>query len=300
MGSIQIAKLLAVLAVLMGVAYASGAFDNAPSTIDVPVLEISTEGIDRIEVVTPLRTVVVEKSSGTWRMRDPVEWAADGGSISRFLSQLSELHLESVVSISEDRYDRYGVDSTAYVIKVNDGKEDYELVMSPKGPTQTSVYMRVNNDIRVFLASPRLAIPLSVSSWRDKLIASIPASSVVRASVTSPEESYALVRGAETGKWTIESTGSSIAADSLKTMRWLNRFRRFSADGFVADPIEEASPTHTLFFEVEDGSSIKLNIYKEKSRMVVSLDPDNGTLFYVLGSRESFVLPSSSSFEVSE
>jgi len=68
----------------------------------------------------------------------------------------------------------------------------------------------------------------------------------------------------------------------------------------VADPIEEASPTHTLFFEVEDGSSIKLNIFKEESRMVVSLDPDNGALFYILGSRESSVIPKSSSFEVSE
>ena len=53
MGSNQLLKLLSVLAALVVIAYVSGAFDEAPSTIDVPEFDIQADQITSIEVITP-------------------------------------------------------------------------------------------------------------------------------------------------------------------------------------------------------------------------------------------------------
>ena len=300
MGSNQISKLLAVLAALIGVAYFSGAFEQAPSTIDVPALNIETSSINKIEVITPRHTVIVDKASGTWQMTQPIEWPADTVAIRSFLNQLSRLQLETVVSVSAARHERYEVDSTAYTVKVNDGQDDYELILSPRGPSQTVGYMRLAGDDRVFAASPRLPLPLALHIWRDKTIAIIPSQQVTHATIERPEESYSLDRSQDGAEWTLNMNGESAQATTTAVMSWLSRFNNLKADGFVTELPVDAVQTHAVSFTLNDNTSIKLNIFHEESRFLVTLEPENGRVYYLRESSDPQVFPESATFLVTE
>lgn len=300
MRSNQITKLLGALVILFAIAFFSGAFDEAPSTIDVPSIRVDTDNAVRIDVITPLHTVVVEKTAAGWKMLEPLEWTADETAISTFLNELKELKLKTVVAITPDRYERYGVDSTAYVIIVDDGAGRHELTMGPNGPDFSTVYMRVSGDERVFTASPRLSIPLSVARWRDKRMLSIPSGSVEGATIISPEESYSLSRDPSTGEWSLEQEGTTSVADSTKISRWLERFVLLRADGFVGDDTGSNAPTHSINFELADGSAFRIEAIEEERRFVLTMEPTDGAVYYLNSARAAPLFASSEGFNSSE
>jgi hypothetical protein len=296
----QLAKLLGALAILFGIAYFSGAFNDAPTTIELPSVQISTSDVDRIEVITPAHTVIVEKSSGEWIMKEPVARRADSTAIVRFLGELDRLTFNSVVALSPDRYERYGVDSTAFVTKVDDGTGVHVITMSPNGPNFSTVYMRVDDDERVFSASPRLSLPLSVALWRDKKIVDVPSLSVLRATVVTPDEEYSLSRDTEAGGWTLSHEGSTTRADSTALASWFARMSPLKGDGFVDEESFSAEPTHSVRLEIVDGTSLMLSAIKEESRFLLKMEPSEGEVYFMYASRANPLFPSSDSFIPSE
>ena len=300
MASNQIIKLVGALIVLLAIAWVSGAFESAPSTVDVPDLHVDTANIHRIEVVTPAHTVVVEHTGPLWQMTEPLAWPADSVAVRQFLREVGDLAFDRVVAISPDRYSRYGVDSTGYTIRFNDGSADYELVMSPNGPDYNTVYLRLGGDERVFSGSPRLSIPLSLSRWRDRSMIAIPAVAIEAATVITPEEMYVLSRDTDAGTWQVDRSGASAPADSASASQWINRFRQVAADGFVTASPDTISMTHTLEFRLVDGSTLHLDARREETRYLLLLDRTPETVYYVNKSRGDALFASASSLMPAE
>ena len=285
----KILILLIILVVLLGVAWLSGTFDSAPSTIDAPEIELEAGLIDRIEITRAEETFVLEKSEGTWELVSPVAALADSITVSSLVRNLGDLEIESVVSSNPDRYGNYGVDSTGSEILVHMGNTMHRLVLSGQGPDFSSVYLRMDGDPRVFAAVPRFSIPTSMDRWRDKRIFSAASQSVVQARVITPDHSFEMQK--DSLGWLLDVSGEESYADSAAVARWLRKFSPFRADGFLEYAAADADPTHKLTLRLSDGSTFSLEMTKREHDVAATFSGEPGTIYKLYSSRLTTLFP---------
>lgn len=266
MKSKQVLTLLAALVVLLVLAWISGFFEGAPSTIETPQLSIETEDLRSITIRKGDDEVIVVRTGDGWMLRHPVEAEVDTATRSRLLAGLKNLEVESLVSSRSDAYDRYQVDSSQATYLSLEGDEPVELYVGKTGPDFQSRYIRIGGDDRVFLASGVPTAQASVDRWREKALWNYPKESITSVSVTTPESAYELNSAGE--GWTLEHDGETSPADSAKVDRYLGRLASVRADGFLLDLQAAAladSVTHTVEVRRIDGSVSGLRIQKRES-----------------------------------
>jgi hypothetical protein len=238
----QLMILLGGLVVLLVLALLTGVFDDDEfTTVEVPDVSIPTDEIDRVRLGLPADRVVLERGSGTWQLTEPTPAPADSAAVARLLEGLAAMELESVVSNNPGRYARYGVDSTGKTITADWGGEEHRLVVGNAGPDFQSVYVRLDDDPRVFLTRTRLEVPDAPDRWRDRVALRLPVQQVTRATVTLNEQPFAVRYD---GEWTLERAGSTAPADSNRVIQWLRRFGTLSADGFLDDVTPQEVQDH--------------------------------------------------------
>jgi len=296
----RIGWLIGLLVFLIIVAYATGVFDQAPSTVDVPKIEFDESVIDRILIEGDEAELAMEvkQSNGFWQMTRPVAWLADSVAISSFIRILSDLTLETVVSRNAERYGRYGVDSTGFSITVGFGNDEKRFVVSGDGPDFSTVYLRLQDDDRVFVASPRLSPPSNANLWRDKRIASIPAISILKIGVRTPETSYSVDRN-ESG-WTLESDGEIVQADSAAVVRWIRNFASFRSDDFLSIETEMEGSTNILTFQLQSGEAVNFHILERENDLVLRYDREPRAVYKIFKSRQAALLPDQTTLISSE
>ena len=155
--------LVAVLAALLAVAYASGAFERDPSTVDVPVVDIPADRLNRIELSGAVAVVLVRADSA-WQVIEPSRVAADSAVVARLVRSLGELGLASVVSTNPDRHARYGLDSTATRVQVFWEGGSTALTVSKRGPDWRSSYVRLGDAPEVYATRSRVSLPATADA----------------------------------------------------------------------------------------------------------------------------------------
>ncbi len=291
----KILHLLIILIVLIAVAWLSGTFDSAPSTINVPEVALDASSIDHIEAVQPEVTVVLEDKDGTWELVAPVAALADSIAVSTLLRNLGELDIESVVSSNPERYANYGVDTTGTRLIVSSGSGTQRFVVSGEGADFSSVYLRLDGDPRVFSAVPRISIPTNLDRWRDKRVFSVSSQAVLKATVSTPDHSYSISKDA-TG-WLLDSSGVESYADSASVARWLRNFSPLRADGFLDSTGEGSDPTHNLTLRLSNGSSFLLSMKKRESDVAATYSGEPGTIYKLFSSRLNSLFPDPSTLQ---
>ena len=296
----QLIWLAGSLLALLALAYLTGTFDKEISTVDVPALSISSEQIERFEIVTSdSSTFVLEKENNIWRIKSPVDALADSLTISRFTENLDDMHLESVVSTNPSKYDEYGVGEAGKHINIEWGRNKRTFYIGSSGPDFQSFYVRLGTDPRVFLSSGRLNVPENLDTWRDKTLLDIPTEMVNKIAVTSPETAYDMLKVGTA--WEITEDGDQSPADSSQMAQWLNRFSPLKATSFIDDmPAAEvkAAATHQVHFSVPGGSTQTLWILEEESRLVATVS-GNPVTFRLAKSLISSFVPTTESLQTS-
>ncbi len=285
----QISRLLGLLVFLIVVAYATGVFEQAPSTVDVPEFIIDRSEIDRIVIEGDEASLEVNKSNGIWQMTGPIAWLADSVVISSFLRNLSDLRLETVVSRNPERYGRYGVDSTGSSITVGFGDDEQRFVVSGEGPDFSTIYLRLQGDERVFIARPRLLPPSNANLWRDKLIARVPSTSIDKIGVRTPDTSFS-IESDESG-WMLDADGETVQADSVAVVRWLQNFASLRSDGFLPIDTEIEGPTYILAFQLQSGETFNFHILERENDLALRYDREPGAVYKIYKSRQASLLP---------
>jgi hypothetical protein len=250
----RIALLAGVLVVLLGVAWVTGVFDSAPTTIAVPTLAIPGEDVEEISITGPAYDAGLERSGGQWRLVAPLGSPADSASVSRFVEQLTEIEFGSVVSTNPERHGLYGVDSSGSVITVSWGGDSVQLVVAAEGPDFSSNYVRIASSDVVYRTRNRVSVPADLDQLRDKRLLNLAPARVVGASVRTPDEAYELAYG--NGGWTItEASEAPAPADSMTVATWLRRFAPLRLDGFIGElSAESMDPSHEVVFRLQDGT----------------------------------------------
>jgi hypothetical protein len=254
--------------VLLVLAWLSGFFEGAPSTVETPQLSINADELRTVEIRKGDEHVLLDHADGGWRLAEPVDADIDTMTRSTFMGALGDLMIESLITSRAEGHDRYQVDSAqaTYLRFSSETGDPVELYVGKSGPDFQSKYIRFGNDDRVFLATGVPTAQTSVDRWRNKILWAYPGPSISQVAVSTGETNYVLV--SNNGAWTIEENGSSSHADSAKVARYLTRISSIRADGFLLDEVAETvadSASHEVDISRIDGSVSTLRMWSRES-----------------------------------
>jgi len=217
------------LILLLGIAWLSGVFDQNPTNIHVPELDIPTDEVTHLMIELPDATLELEKQTDQWYVRQPVDMLADSSTVARTLDDLSTMTLNNRVTSNPERYSIYGIDSTASVVTLTWPSGSETITISRQGRDFASIYVRLDDESDVYSTNGRVTLNQDPERWRNRMVVNTGMGAVTSARVTRQGSSYevALIDNS----WMVDGQ----AADSLKITSWLRRFSPLNADGFFDD-----------------------------------------------------------------
>ncbi|MCH8962256.1 MAG: DUF4340 domain-containing protein [Bacteroidetes bacterium] len=274
----QLLWLLATLIVLLGLAYLTGVFERDASTVDVPDVDIPADALEQVRIEAPEHTWALQRQGTRWLLTEPVQEMTDSAAVARFVRDLGALELESVASNNPERYRRYGVDSTASVVSASWADGDRRLVVGNQGPDFQSIYVRLDDDPRVYLTRGRLTVPDDLDRWRDKTIVNLPRASVASVVIEGPEHTFEVQPGP--GGWQLVEQGAEALADSAAVAQWLGRFVTMRADGFIDDlpaAVVRETAGYRLVFTTTAGATETIQLLERDDDLAVTTAARNIT-----------------------
>jgi len=217
------------LVLLLGIAWLSGVFDQNPTNIQVPELEIPIDELTHLSIELPDATLELEKQTDQWYVRQPVDMLADSSTVARTLDDLSTMTFNNLATRNEDRHGIYGIDSTASVVTLTwpDGSE--KMTISRQGRDFASIYVRLGDDNEIYSTNGRVTLNQDPERWRNRMVVNTGMGSVTSARVTRLGSSYEVALIDDS--WMVDGQ----AGDSLAVTNWLRRFSPLNADGFFDD-----------------------------------------------------------------
>lgn len=217
------------LVVLVGLAWLAGVFERNPSNIRVPSFELDTQEVTAFTLVLSSDTLEFERVGTRWYMRQPFSMPADSLTVSRFLTDLGNVTLNTRATSNPDRYSIYGIDSTAAVVTVQSSNQSTALTISQQGRDYTSIFVLLDDDPTVYSTNQRVTVSRDISRWRDRLVMRTDPLSMASLRVYRPDSEYEVTRQNTT--WLLDGA----PADSMQVTNWLRRFDPLNADGFFDD-----------------------------------------------------------------
>ena len=88
---------------------------------DKTVLDFDRDALDGFEVVSGERTIEFAKDGGDWRLAEPLQAAADFGTVEGLIGSLGSGRMRAVASESADALEEYGLDAPAHTVALHAG-----------------------------------------------------------------------------------------------------------------------------------------------------------------------------------
>ena len=217
------------LILLLGIAWLSGVFDQNPTNIQLPELDIPMDEVTYLRIELPDGTLELEQQTNQWYVRQPVDMLADSSTVARTLDDLSTMTLNNLATRNLDRHGIYGIDSTASVVTLAWPGGSEKITISRQGRDFASIYVRLDDDSEVYSTNGRVTLNQDPERWRNRMVVNTGMGAVTSARVTRLDSSYEVELVDDV--WMVDGQ----AADSLKVTSWLRRFSPLNADGFFDD-----------------------------------------------------------------
>lgn len=225
----RLALAVGVLLVLWGLSTLLGhRSDRLGGSLGLPRLSSTTT--DTVTIVHGTDTVrLVQGPPGVWTVNGH---RASPGAGSDLLRALGDSTPPEVAAISRSSFQRMGVDSGAWALRVGPlAHPRFTLLVGNPGEQYGTAYVRLAQSDTVYLWRGDLPslVRRPPDAWRDHHVVSIPADSIDAIEVSRQGTRYA-VRRAGKG-WTI----GAAPADTNKVKVLLAQFANLSAQGFGGD-----------------------------------------------------------------
>lgn len=115
--------------------------------------------------------IEIKFTNEKWQIEKPVVAMADQEAIHNFIENLTQLKFEKKLSSDPARWPEFGLDKPEVEIKLigRDGKK-WQLAIGRKAPVGYSVYVRINDDQDIYLASQYISVAATKTlyDFRDK------------------------------------------------------------------------------------------------------------------------------------
>jgi hypothetical protein len=139
----------------------------------VALAPIDSVAVDKIEIKTPVSSVVLQKNGVEWYLQEPISYRADQSTVAAFLHDSKSLEVKNVVSNKPEKHSVFQVDSTGTRVKIFEkGMEKIAFVVGKPASSYSEMYARRSGSNDVIIVSGPSAYVFSrpVKDWRDKTI----------------------------------------------------------------------------------------------------------------------------------
>ena len=108
---------------------------------DKTVLKLDREAIGTLSVIMPAKTLRFSKSSGEWRITEPVNARADFTSVDGLVSRLNTLQMKSIAADQPGSLAEFGLDKPAATIQLGSGSSEATLLVG-KAAADNTIYVK--------------------------------------------------------------------------------------------------------------------------------------------------------------
>ena len=108
---------------------------------DKTVLKLDREAIGTLSVIMPAKSLRFSKSSGEWRITEPVNARADFTSVDGLVSRLNTLQMKSIAADQPGSLAEFGLDKPAATIQLGSGSSQATLLVG-KAAADNTIYVK--------------------------------------------------------------------------------------------------------------------------------------------------------------
>ncbi len=220
--------------------------------------------IEKVEIVKPAETIVLEKVGSNWMVTKPVNYPADTTAVAQILSNLQNYKIESIISSNPEKASNY-MDSTGNTVVTvyQEGKQLGSFILGKMASGANDSYVKKSADSKdIYLASMlnQANFTKPLKEYRNKQIFSVQSFMVNKITFKSDDSlkyEFSMVKDT-TGKWWIglDSVSSNNATG------FTNLLQNFNTEDFK-DSVVTQFPAPAFTITISGNQNIVVNLYKE-------------------------------------
>ena len=157
---------------------------------------IDSASVDKIEVKTPMISLVVEKRGAEWYITQPINYKANQTNVDQIIHQIKNLEVKSTVSSKPEKQSVFQVDQTGTEVKVFEkGIEKTSFILGKMAASYTESYARKLNSDDVLLVEGASSYMFNrpVKDWRDKTIFTSPKENIKEVQYQYGDTTFSIV-----------------------------------------------------------------------------------------------------------
>jgi hypothetical protein len=200
------------------------------------LVEFDSAAVDRIDIIRPDGTVILEKIAGKWRITSPIEFAATDYMVDRLIEVGRSIRVISLVSSNPEKQELFAVDTSATLVRFLGAGKDLASVRIGKMTTSfTDTYVRLEGSDDVYIAAGMLSGTLDrkPEEWRDKGVFRAPRESISEIRYTYGDTTFT-VSGDTV--WTVDGLPIGEPTSLLASLA------KFEATGILDSVLTEVPP----------------------------------------------------------
>ena len=142
---------------------------------------IDSLSVDKVEIKTPISSIILEKRGVEWFVAKPVNYKADQANIGQIIHQIKNLEVKSIVSSKPEKYSVFQVDQNGTQMTVYEkGAEKAAFILGKMAASYSESYARrlKSDDVLLVEGVSGYMFNRPVKDWRDKTILTTPKESI--------------------------------------------------------------------------------------------------------------------------
>jgi hypothetical protein len=208
--------------------------------------------VDKLEIVSPTGSIILEKQAGTWMLTAPIKYKADETAATSAVGKGRKIELTSLVSTNPEKQKLFQVDSSGTLVKVyekGNPKAAFRIGKASSSFTETYVRLEGSNDVQLTNEMISSYFNKQPKDWRNKTIFKIDEDKIRNVRFQYGDTTFTL--SMQDSLWRIAKDSASQTA--VKPL--LSALANIQTDEFI-DSALLAMPKLTAIIEVE-GTQIR-------------------------------------------
>lgn len=246
-------KVLLIILVILGAIFVISEYSgDKERSFSRVLLAVDTANVSEIQIHFPAdgKDIILKKNSPSdWSVHsDENTFPADISVVKSILGQFTEIKPERIAATSRERWSEYEVtDSAAIRVQLKDKSKTmadvyfgkFSYTQPPQGQQmqlqmqqqqgKMSTYVRKADEDKVYAVEGflKMSYQKDVNSYRNKTLVNVKRDDISRLEFTYPDYSFVVEK--VNNSWMMNNQ----PADSLKTVRYLNKIQKLSSTGFL-------------------------------------------------------------------
>ena len=240
---------------------------------DKTILKIDRDKVDRVELQTAGRTVIIAKQGAEWRITSPSDARADFGAVEGIVGRLNTSPMKSIVADPKELKE-YGLDTPVATVRVGTGSSQAGLAIG-KSAGEGAVYAKDLSRPMIFTVDAALADELKkpAEEFRVKDLFDARAFNTTRVEATRAGQTVAFEKDKDVWK---QVTPAAKPADTAKVEALLTALAATRATGFeektAATGLE--TPELTIAVKFDDAKQEKVTFARKSGNAFARRDGD--------------------------